>query len=86
MCVGTQRGSSSGTLHLLSAREYRVSVVRSREVQVRNDPILPCPDQLPGCVPCEQYDRPSLSIQLRFRTSGDLLADSEWHGNRMWRI
>ncbi|CAE7782105.1 unnamed protein product [Symbiodinium pilosum] len=27
------------------------------QVQVRNDPILPCPDQLPGCVPCEQYDR-----------------------------
>ncbi|CAE7828037.1 unnamed protein product [Symbiodinium sp. CCMP2456] len=27
------------------------------QVQVRNDPISPCPTQLPGCVPCEQYDR-----------------------------
>ncbi|CAE7555217.1 unnamed protein product [Symbiodinium natans] len=27
------------------------------QVQVRNDPISPCPDQLPGCLPCEQYDR-----------------------------
>eukprot|EP00439_Symbiodinium_sp_Y106_P084467 s1099_g25.t2 len=27
------------------------------QVQVRNDPISPCPTQLPGCIPCEQYDR-----------------------------